>query len=137
MKNLHFNTAISQMMVFVNEGYKAERITKEFLEGFVKLLYPIAPHIGEELWNKLGNDDTITYASWPTYDESKLTEAEVEVVVQVMGKVRSKLTVAKDISKEDLETVALEDEKVQPWLEGKTVRKVIVVPGKLVNIVAN
>lgn len=136
-ENLHFNTAISQMMVFVNEGYKAERITKEFLEGFVKLLYPIAPHIGEELWNKLGNDDTITYASWPTYDESKLTEAEVEVVVQVMGKVRSKLTVAKDISKEDLETVALEDEKVQPWLEGKTVRKVIVVPGKLVNIVAN
>ncbi len=136
-ENLHFNTAISQMMVFVNEGYKAERITKEYLEGFVKLLYPIAPHIGEELWSMLGNDDTITYASWPTYDESKLTEDEVEVVVQVMGKVRSKVTVAKDISKDDLEAVALEDEKVQPWLEGKTVRKVIVVPGKLVNIVAN
>ena len=136
-ENLHFNTAISQMMVFVNEGYKAERISKKFVEGFVKLLYPIAPHIGEELWSALGYTDTITYEHWPAYDESKLTESEVEVVIQVMGKVRSKVKVAKDISKEELETTALAEEKVQPWLEGKTIRKVIVVPGKLVNIVAN
>ena len=135
--NLHFNTAISQMMVFVNEGYKVERISKQFIKGFLKLLYPIAPHIGEELWSLLGHENSITYEKWPTYDEGKITEAEIEVVVQVLGKVRSKLKVAKDISKEELEAVALEDEKVQPWLEGKTIRKVIVVPGKLVNIVAN
>src|SRR5699024_2931398 len=136
-ENLHFNTAISQMMVFVNEGYKVGRISKQFIKGFVKLIYQIAPHIGEELWRLLGHNNPITYEEWPTYDEDKITEAEVEIVVQVLGKVRSKLTVAKDISKEELEEVALKDEKVQPWLEGKTIRKVIVVPGKLVNIVAN
>ncbi len=137
LDNLHFNTAISQMMVFVNEGYKNDKISRMYIEGFIKLLYPIAPHLGEELWDRLGNEGTITYEEWPTYDESKLVEEEVEVVIQVMGKVRSKISVAKDISKEALEEEALANEKVQPWIEGKTVRKVIVVPGKLVNIVAN
>jgi len=136
-ENLHFNTAISQMMVFVNEGYKVEKVSKKFIEGFIKLLYPIAPHICEELWNRLGHEDTITFEEWPTYDETKLIEEEVEVVIQVMGKVRSKISVAKDISKDQLESTALANEKIQPWIEGKTVRKVIVVPGKLVNIVAN
>lgn len=135
--NLHFNTAISQMMVFVNEGYKNDKISKEFMVGFIKLLYPIAPHLGEELWNRLGNEGTISYEEWPTYDETKLVDDEVEVVIQVMGKVRSKISVAKDISKADLEQEALANEKIQPWIDGKTVRKVIVVPGKLVNIVAN
>jgi len=136
-ENLHFNTAISQMMVFVNEGYKADKISKPFIDGFLQLLNPIAPHIGEELWNRLGNTESISYEPWPTYDEAKLVEDEVEVVVQVMGKVRAKLNVAKDTSKEELEATALANEKVKPWLEDKTVRKVIVVPGKLVNIVAN
>ncbi len=136
-ENLHFNTAISQMMVFVNEGYKVDKISKDFIEGFIKLLYPIAPHLGEELWERLGNENTITYEAWPAYDESKLVEEEVEVVIQVMGKVRSKINVSKEVSKEELEAEALANEKIQPWLEGKTVRKVIVVPGKLVNIVAN
>ncbi|WP_405100490.1 leucine--tRNA ligase [Oceanobacillus sp. FSL H7-0719] len=135
--NLHFNTAISQMMVFINEAYKADTIPQAYAEGFVKMLAPVAPHIGEELWRLLGNSDTITYAAWPTFDASKLVEDEIEVVLQVMGKVRSKLNVPKDISKEDLEKAALADEKLQEWLEGKTVRKVIVVPGKLVNVVAN
>ena len=130
-------TAISQMMVFVNEGYKAEKISKQFIEGFVKLLYPITPHICEELWSRLGHEDTITYEPWPTYDESKLEEEEVEIVIQVMGKVRAKITVPKDISKEELEKEALNNERIKQWIEGKTVRKVIVVPGKLVNIVAN
>src|SRR5699024_9537220 len=94
--HLHFNTGISQMMVFVNEGYKADKISKAFVEGFVKLLYPVAPHICEELWNKLGNETTITYEAWPTFDETKLVEDEVEVVLQVMGKVRSKIMVARD-----------------------------------------
>ncbi|WP_404453750.1 leucine--tRNA ligase [Virgibacillus necropolis] len=136
-ENLHFNTGISQMMVFINEGYKADQISKEHVEGFVKLLSPVAPHVTEELWNRLGHQDTISYQPWPSFDESKLVEDEVEVALQVMGKVRSKINVAKDISKEDLEKVALQDDKMQEWLEGKTIRKVIVVPGKLVNIVAN
>ncbi|MHB0798702.1 leucine--tRNA ligase [Bacillus thuringiensis] len=132
---LRFNTAISQMMVFINDAYKAETLPKEYVEGFVKMIAPVAPHIGEELWSKLGYNETITYASWPTFDESKLVEDEVEIVVQVMGKVRAKLTMSKDASKEEMEQLALE--AIQDQIEGKTVRKVIVVPGKLVNVVAN
>ncbi|MFJ8217522.1 leucine--tRNA ligase [Bacillus cereus] len=132
---LRFNTAISQMMVFINDAYKAETLPKEYIEGFVKMIAPVAPHIGEELWSKLGYNETITYASWPTFDESKLVEDEVEIVVQIMGKVRAKLTMSKDASKEEMEQLALE--AIQDQIEGKTVRKVIVVPGKLVNVVAN
>ncbi|MEN1937575.1 leucine--tRNA ligase [Paenibacillus sp. 102] len=132
---LRFNTAISQMMVFINDAYKAETLPKEYVEGFVKMIAPVAPHVAEELWSKLGYSETISYASWPTFDESKLVEDEVEIVVQVMGKVRAKLTMKKDASKEEMEQLALEEIKEQ--IEGKTVRKVIVVPGKLVNIVAN
>ncbi|MBF7148570.1 leucine--tRNA ligase [Bacillus toyonensis] len=132
---LRFNTAISQMMVFINDAYKANTLPKEYVEGFVKMIAPVAPHIGEELWSKLGYNETITYASWPTFDESKLVEDEVEIVVQIMGKVRAKLTMSKDASKEEMEQLALEAIKEQ--IEGKTVRKVIVVPGKLVNVVAN
>src|SRR5699024_7912289 len=124
-ENLHFNTGISQLMVFINEGYKANTISKEFVEGFVKLLYPIAPHITEELWHRLGYNHTITYESWPKYDEEKLVDQEIEIAIQVMGKVRAKIKVAQDISKDDLEAEALSNSKVQPWLEGKTVRKVI------------
>ncbi|KMP30911.1 leucine--tRNA ligase [Bacillus wiedmannii] len=132
---LRFNTAISQMMVFINDAYKAETLPKEYVEGFVKMIAPVAPHIGEELWSKLGYNETITYACWPTFDESKLVEDEVEIVVQIMGKVRAKLTMSKDASKEEMEQLALE--AIQDQIEGKTVRKVIVVPGKLVNVVAN
>ncbi|MBO1625190.1 leucine--tRNA ligase [Bacillus arachidis] len=132
---LRFNTAISQMMMFINDAYKAEVLPKEYVEGFVKMIAPVAPHVAEELWSKLGHSETITYASWPTFDESKLVEDEVEIVVQVMGKVRAKLKTKKDASKEEMEQFALEAVKEQ--IEGKTVRKVIVVPGKLVNIVAN
>ncbi|OUB99507.1 leucine--tRNA ligase [Bacillus thuringiensis serovar medellin] len=132
---LRFNTAISQMMVFINDAYKAETLPREYVEGFVKMIAPVAPHIGEELWSKLGYNETITYASWPTFDESRLVEDEVEIVVQVMGKVRAKLTMSKDASKEEMEQLALE--AIQDQIEGKTVRKVIVVPGKLVNVVAN
>ncbi|MFB6728853.1 leucine--tRNA ligase [Bacillus mobilis] len=132
---LRFNTAISQMMVFINDAYKAETLPKEYVEGFVKMIAPVAPHIGEELWSKLGYNETITYASWPTFDESKLVEDEVEIVVQIMGKVRAKLTMSKDASKEKMEQLALE--AIQDQIEGKTVRKVVVVPGKLVNVVAN
>ncbi|MEK4254967.1 MULTISPECIES: leucine--tRNA ligase [unclassified Ureibacillus] len=133
--HLHFNTAISQLMVFINECYKVEVVPKEYAEGFVKMLSPIAPHIGEELWSILGHEGTITYEPWPTYDESKLVDDEVEIVVQVNGKVRSKVKVAKDASKEQLEEIAKEDEKVKELVEGKEIVKVITIQGKLVNIV--
>ncbi|PAD91878.1 leucine--tRNA ligase [Shouchella clausii] len=132
---LRFNTGISQLMVFVNEGNKQEVLPKALIEGFVKLLSPVAPHIAEELWEKLGHTDTITYEAWPTYDESLLVENEVEVVVQMNGKVKTKLVVNKGASKEEMEAAALADEKVQAAIGEKTIRKVIAVPGKLVNIV--
>ncbi|MDW0112817.1 leucine--tRNA ligase [Sporosarcina saromensis] len=130
------NTAISQMMVFINEGYKADSIPKEFVEGFLIMISPITPHLAEELWEKLGHTESIAYVAWPTYDESKLTDDTVEIAVQINGKVRAKIEVAKDITKEDLEKVALEDEQVKQWIEGKELKKVIAIPGRLVNIVA-
>ncbi|OOE02576.1 leucine--tRNA ligase [Anoxybacillus kestanbolensis] len=134
---LRFNTAISQLMVFINEAYKAPILPKAYMEGFVKLLSPVCPHIAEELWEKLGHSNTIAYEAWPAYDEAKLVEDEVEIVIQVNGKVRTKLHVPADATKEQLEQLAMEDEKIKEQIEGKTVRKVIAVPGKLVNIVAN
>lgn len=134
---IRFNTAISQLMVFINEAYKAPVLPKAYMEGFVKLLSPVCPHIAEELWEKLGHNNTIAYEAWPAYDEAKLVEDEVEIVVQVNGKVRAKLHVPADASKEQLEQIAMEDAKIKEQIEGKTVRKVIAVPGKLVNIVAN
>lgn len=134
---LRFNTGISQLMVFVNEAYKQEKLSRSHLEGFLKLLSPVAPHVSEELWHKLGHNTTISYATWPVYDESWLTEDEIEIVVQVNGKVRAKLQVAKDASKEDLENAAFDDARIKEETDGKTIRKVIAVPGKLVNIVAN
>ncbi|KZU13751.1 Leucyl-tRNA synthetase [Lactiplantibacillus plantarum] len=134
---MRFNIAISQMMVFVNEAYKVDDLPIIYIEGFVKLLSPIAPHLSEELWSLLGHDDTITYATWPTYDESKLVEDTVQIVLQVNGKVRSHAEVAKDMGKDELEKLALGDEKIQEFTAGKTVRKVIAIPGKLVNVVAN
>src|SRR5690606_34620026 len=98
-------------------------------------LYPITPHIGEELWSVLGHEGTITYEPWPTYDESKLVDDEVEVVVQVNGKVRSKVKVAKDAAKEQLEQIAKEDERVKEHIEGKEIVNVIVILGNLGNIV--
>ena len=134
---LNFNTAISQMMVFINDCYKQDKLSKAYVEGFVKMLSPIAPHISEELWAKLGHDDTIAYEEWPTFDPSLLVDNEVEIVIQVNGKLKEKTKVSKDLSKEEMEQFALEIDKVKQAIEGKTVSKVIAVPQKLVNIVAN
>ncbi|WP_303753229.1 leucine--tRNA ligase [Enterococcus sp. S86.2] len=136
-EQMHFNTAISQLMVFINEAYKTEALSYAYIEGFVQLLAPIAPHIAEELWAILGNEGGISYVAWPTYDEAQLVEDEIEVVFQVNGKVRSKVQVARDLSKDELEKTALADNAIKEHIAGKTVRKVIVVPNKLVNIVAN
>jgi leucyl-tRNA synthetase len=136
-EELKFNTAISQLMVFINEAYKAETLPKPYIEGFVKLLSPVAPHICEELWEKLGHTETIAYETWPAYDEAKLVDNEVEIVIQINGKVKAKVMVPTDITKEQLQEIAMEDDTIKKQIGGKTVRKVIAVPGKLVNIVAN
>ncbi|MBY6035116.1 leucine--tRNA ligase [Fictibacillus nanhaiensis] len=136
-EGLRFNTAISQLMVFINEANKQEVLSKDLLEGFVKMLSPIAPHICEELWEMLGGEGSIAYASWPVWDEAQLVENEVEIVVQVNGKLKAKMTIPANSSGPDMEQVALKEESVQQSIEGKTIRKVITVPGKLVNIVAN
>ncbi|MEK4442841.1 MULTISPECIES: leucine--tRNA ligase [Niallia] len=135
---LRFNTAISQMMVFINECYKADRIPKKYVEGFVKLLSPICPHITEELWQIItASNQSIAYEAWPAYDEAKLVDDEVEIVIQINGKVKAKLMVPADANKDALEQIAMEDSQVKEQIDGKQVRKVIAVPGKLVNIVAN
>ena len=132
---MHFNTAISQLMVFVNNAYKADSLPLEYVEGLVKLLSPVVPHITEELWSKSGHVGSIAYAKWPTYDESKLVEDVVEIVVQINGKVRQHLQVSKDASREELQALALNDERIKQELADKEVKKVIAVPGKLVSIV--
>ena len=137
-ENLQFNTGISQLMVFINAAYKAEGLPLDYVKGFIKMLAPIAPHVSEELWAKVtGSSESISYEEWPSYDETKLVTDEVTVVFQINGKVRSKAQVSKSITKDALEELALADSRIQEMLEGQTVRKVIVVPGKLVNIVAN
>ncbi|KRD89090.1 leucine--tRNA ligase [Bacillus sp. Root147] len=136
-EGLRFNTGISQLMVFINDAYKVDVLPKQYVEGFVKLLAPICPHTTEELWSKLGHEDTISYEAWPAFDEAKLVDDEVEIVVQINGKVRAKVNVPAEASREELQDIAMANEDVQEFIEGKTVRKVIAVPGKLVNIVAN
>ncbi|PLR98203.1 leucine--tRNA ligase [Bacillus sp. T33-2] len=136
-EGLRFNTAISQLMVFINEAYKVSGIPKDYMEGFVKMLSPVCPHIAEELWQKLGHTDTIAYAAWPAYDEAKLVDDEVEIVVQINGKIKAKMMVPADANRETLEQIAMDTDTVKEQIDGKTVRKVIAVPGKLVNIVAN
>ncbi|WP_153730707.1 leucine--tRNA ligase [Sporosarcina obsidiansis] len=130
------NTAISQMMVFINDCYKADKLPKAYIEGFILLISPITPHLAEELWSKLGHTDTVAYAQWPTYDETKLSDDTVEVAVQINGKIRAKITVSKDSTKEELEQAALENDDVKQWMDGKELKKIIAIPGRLVNIVA-
>ena len=125
-------------MVFVNDAYKVDGLPVDYVKGFIQLLAPVAPHLGEELWHRItGSEEGISYVTWPTFDEAKLVSDEIEVVFQINGKVRGKAQASRSISKDDLEKLALDNQNIQDHLEGLTVRKVIVVPGKLVNIVAN
>ena len=135
---LNFNTAISQMMIFINECYKTKTIYRPYAIGFLKMFACFAPHLGEELWATIFDQkDSITYKPWPTYDEAMLVDKTVTIVVQVNGKVRGKFEAAADAEEAKIQEQALQLENVQHQLEGKTVRKVIVVKGKVVNIVAN
>lgn len=130
LDHMLFNTAISQLMIFVNAANKAKTLPLEYAKGFVQLLAPFAPHLAEELWVDLGNEAGISYVAWPSFDESKLVENEVEIVVQINGKLKAKVMIEKDLPKDQLEKVALEAVEV----EGDIV-KVIAIPNKLVNIV--
>lgn len=135
---LNFNTAISQMMIFINECYKTKTIYRPYAIGFLKMFACFAPHLGEELWATIFDQkDSFTYEPWPTYDEAMLVDKTVTIVVQVNGKVRGKFEAAADADQAKIQEQALQLENVQHQLEGKTVRKVIVVKGKVVNIVAN
>jgi leucyl-tRNA synthetase len=132
---LQFNTAIAQLMIFVNEAYKAKTIYRPYIEGFVKMLSCITPFVGEEMWKLLGHEENLTYQSWPTFDESKTVLNDIGVAVSVNGKLRATLTVKKDLDAKELERLALEVPNVQAHIEGKTIRKIIVIPNKIVNIV--
>ena len=123
------------MMVFINEAYKAEKIYVGFIEGFVKLLSPVAPHICEEMWQSLGHSTTIAYESWPTYDEAKCKDDEVTYAVSVNGKLRDKLLLDASTDAKEVEKQALALEKIKAYTDGHTIVKVIVVPKKIVNIV--
>jgi len=132
-----FNTAIAQMMIFVNEAYKWKTRPKSVLESFVLLLSPFAPHIAEELWQRLGHDQTLAYEPWPEYDEELIKENTVEIVLQINGKVRGTIQVSREEAgnREVLEKRALESETIQKRIAGKEIKKVIAVPNRLVNVV--
>ncbi len=136
IETLNFNTAISQMMIFVNDCYKLGKVNREMLTKFVQMLACFAPHLGEELYQGLtGKEGSVTYEPWPTYDESKLVKANVTMAVQVNGKMRGKFDIDKDADKQAMQDAAFALPSVAAQTEGKTVVKVIVVPGKIVNIV--
>ena len=134
-ETLGFNTAISQFMIFVNECYKVGKCPKEYAEGFIKMMSCVTPHMGEEIWELYGHNNTIAYETWPTYDETKLVEDEVNMAVSVNGKLRNTIKVAVDSDQDTVKEIAMADEKVAKHLEGKEIVKVIVVPNKIVNIV--
>ena len=134
-EKLAFNTAISQMMIFVNAVYKEGSCPKEYAEGIIKMLSCITPHVGEEIWASLGHEDTIAFEPWPTYDENECKEDTIEIGVQVCGKVRGKVVLGVNEDKDSALAKAKAADGVAPFIEGKTIVKEIYVPGKIVNIV--
>ncbi len=136
IENMKFNTAIATLMTLLNEIYDAGSITKGEVKTFVKLLDPFAPHVAEEVWEAVGGEGLLAVAQWPEYDEAKTVDATIEVPVQICGKLRATITIAKDSTADDAIAAAKADEKVQEFLDGKTIIKEIYVPGKIINIVA-
>ena len=132
-ENMEFNTAISQMMIFINACYKVDVVPKKYALGFLQLLNPVAPHITEELWNLLGNSDSIAYSTWPTYDAEKLEEDTFNLPIQVNGKLRANVDVSLNLPEEEIKEIA--HEKVASYLEGKEIVKEIYVKNKIYNIV--
>jgi len=135
-ETLNINTAISQMMIFINAVNKEDIFPRTYAKGFIKLLNPVAPFITEELWNTvLNHQETISYATWPTYDESKLVETDVTISISINGKMRATITVKKDLEQEKLIELAKQQENIIKYIKGKEIKKVIVVPNKVVNII--
>ncbi len=134
-EDLSFNTAISQMMIFINDCYKAKSLYRPYIENFVKIFSCICPFVGEEMWEKLGHNTTIAYEPWPSVDESKLVINTVTIGVSINGKVRDTITLSKDASQDEALSLAKASEKVAKYLEGVTIRKIIYVPGRILNIV--
>ena len=133
-ESLSFNTAISQLMILLNYLVKLNSISKDIINTYLQLLAPLAPHISEELWEKLDNQGVVSSARWPVYNEKALKRDKIEIVIQVNGKTRDKISVASSITNEELKKMATELQSVKRWTEGKTIRKVIVVPGRLINV---
>jgi leucyl-tRNA synthetase len=144
LDRMRFNTAISALMVFVNEAMTWSSLPVVILRDFLAMLHPFAPHLAEELFNKLALSQAsnpqfqipLAYQAWPKFDPALLVEDTLELPIQVNGKLRGRITVAADAATQQIEQAALADDKVKPHLEGKTVKKIIVVPKKMVNIVA-
>jgi leucyl-tRNA synthetase len=136
MESLSFNTAISRLMEFVNYFTALEARPRACMENFVLLLSPMAPHICEELWEALGHGQSLAFQPWPALDEKYVRESVIEMPVQINGKVRGRVTLPVDAGREDVEKAALDDPKVRKHLEGLAVQKLVVVPGKLISIVA-
>ncbi len=132
---LAFNTAISQMMIFINEVYRVGKLPRKYAEGFVKMISCITPHIGEEMWEKLGHNQTIAYESWPTYDTNQLESHNVKMAVSVNGKLRATIEIKKDSDDEEVKKIALSQDNVIKFIEGHEIKKIIVVKNKIVNIV--
>ena len=132
---LAFNTAISQMMIFINEVYRVGKLPRKYAEGFVKMISCITPHIGEEMWEKLGHNQTIAYESWPTYDPNQLESHNVKMAVSVNGKLRATIEIKKDSDDEEVKKIALSQDNVIKFIEGHEIKKIIVVKNKIVNIV--
>ncbi len=135
LEGYRFNTAISRLMEFVNFFTSQEVRPTKAMETFALLLAPMAPHMAEELWSLLGHEKTLAYEPWPEFDPALLKEDEVEIPVQINGKLRGRVVVAAEADGPSIEKTAREDPKIAVLLEGKTIRKVVVVPGKLVNFV--
>ncbi len=132
---LRFNTAISQLMIFINEAYKQEQLPQAAMEAFVKMLAPYAPHLAEELWEGLGHGETLAYAEWPTWDEELTKENEVEIAVQVNGKIRARVLVSAEATQPEVEALAFAVPETQEAIAGKEIVKKILVPGRLLNLV--
>ena len=134
-ENMYFNTAISQMMIFINTVYKEDSLPVEYAEGFLKILNPVAPHITEELWNRLGHNKTIAYEKWPEYDESKIVEDEIEIPVQINGKVKATINIPVDLAEEEVKEIVHKNDNITNLTSGKTIVKEIYVKNKIYNIV--
>jgi leucyl-tRNA synthetase len=133
LENLRLNTAVSQLMIFVNDGLQQGFISRDSLRALVRLLAPFAPHVAEEMWERLNNKEFVAYAEWPSYDEARCVEESVNVVVQVNGKVRANLVIARGMDERSVRELALSDESVRRWVDGKNVTKCVYIADKLIS----